>query len=111
MNGHDSLQKRTSWMMTGAVITNSANALYAVLFFPVRADDQVVSHGKNIGNAAGPDIRKIFIGFRVDRAFECHVPIFDDDVNGRERRHSVPRQSSIAIECTEHSAADAIVHR
>jgi hypothetical protein len=88
--------------------------LYGQLHWALRRlfglhDHQIIFHRENSGHAIGLNAREILVGIVVHDAFEAHVAIFDDDVDGRLRSETIAEESIVGKDGPENGAADAVV--
>ncbi len=90
---------------------DSCAGLYLRLLVVGRTYSQIVRDREYVRNGTGPQVREILVRLRIDHAFERHVSISHDDVDGRKRGHSIAGQYGVAINCAIDGSAQLIVHR
>src|SRR5260370_39792840 len=74
-------------------------------------DDEIVLHGKNIGNPVGTNVRKVLIGFVIHYTFQRYVPILYYDVNGRHGLNGITRERGLSINGAVHRPAELVIER
>lgn len=68
-------------------------------------DAQIIGHGKNAGNRIGLDVGDIPVTCVGHHAFQSHVSVLDDNVDGRHGLQRVPVERSVAIDGAVESKA------
>ncbi len=75
-------------------------------------DSQIVLNVENAGNGVRPDIADVAVHLIRDHAFQPHISVLHDDVDGGQRLVSVARGKQwIAVDRAKDGAADPIVIR
>src|SRR5437868_205061 len=85
--------------------TASLGLLLLVFFFHYK----VVGDREYAGNTVDLDAGDLFIHLAGDHTFERNVPVFDDDVNGRNSTQLILAQDFAAEDGAVGGAADSVV--